>query len=133
MTPLIDVVFLLLTFFLFSLVLMVRADTLDVQLPSLTAGGPARTGGVITIALTQTGQIALDGEPINPDTLADAITSARAARPDAKLVIAADQNGRSGELLGLIDRLTAAGITEFGVLSQRDTPAGTAPEEGGLP
>ena len=51
LTPMIDVVFLLLTFFVFSIVLMIRADVLDVQLPELTAGENAERVTPITIAI----------------------------------------------------------------------------------
>ena len=40
LTPLIDVVFLLLTFFILAAVLMVRVDVLGIRLPTLAAGTP---------------------------------------------------------------------------------------------
>lgn len=124
LTPLIDVVFLLLTFFIFSMVLMVRADVLDIALPELTAGESADDRTRIVVGVTSDGSVRLDGEPTEPGTLAARIAELRAANPDAALVIAADQESRSGALLEVLDTLAAAGLTEFSIIG---TPAETPP------
>lgn len=134
-TPMIDVVFLLLTFFLFAFVVMVRARTLDVNLPDTGRVTEGQQRATITLSLAKDRRLALDGEEIRADSgaiIADedrfAATVARVQRllidePDARVLLAADRDAPSGDLLELIDALTAAGITEFSVLG-RQTGAG---------
>jgi biopolymer transport protein ExbD len=128
LTPMIDVVFLLLTFFIFSVALMVRADVLGVSLPELTAGEPAERVEPITVTLRVGGEVSLMGEPIERAQLAGALRSLVAERPDAPVMLAADVGAGAGELIELADALVGAGITRFSVVG-RPTQAGpeTAP------
>lgn len=124
----IDVVFLLLTFFIFSVALMVRADVLGVSLPELTAGEPAERVEPITVTLRVGGEVSLMGEPIERAQLAGTLRSLVAERPDAPVMLAADVGAGAGELIELADALVGAGITRFSVVG-RPTQAGpeTAP------
>lgn len=117
MTPLIDVMFLLVTYFVYALVLMVRADVIDLALPSLGSGHPA-TGVAITIAIDDTGSIVLDGEPVTIDTLADRVRSRQSESPNATLLLAFDTQGRMGAGLEVIDTLMGAGITRFSMVGK---------------
>jgi biopolymer transport protein ExbD len=136
MTPLIDVVFLLLTFFIFALMVMVKADTLDIELPTLSAAGQASRGETITVTLTSTGEIRVDGQPILPEPAVppdpadpaqptptplwvQAVQAAQEQRPDAAIVLIADERGRVGDLVGLFNGLREAGINaRVGLLSR---------------
>lgn len=124
MTPLIDVVFLLLTFFVFALVLMVRAEVLGVSLPALGAAAPAQRESVITIAVLRSGEMLVNGEPAAAEALVERVSELRAATPGARLLLAADEGAPAGDLLRLMDRLTAAGLGEFGIVARpSDGPA----------
>jgi biopolymer transport protein ExbD len=118
MTPLIDVVFLLLTFFLFSVVLMVRARVLDVALPPVGAALPGAEARAITIAIRANGEVLLEGQSIAIDQLPARLTLLKTEDPGLKILIAADEGGRSGDLLHLIDTLMNAGITDFGIVGK---------------
>jgi biopolymer transport protein ExbD len=113
MAPLIDVVFLLLTFFVFAMLLMVRAEVLDVTLPGLAAGRPAERAEGITITLDASGVVYLEAQQVEPDALIGAVRAVRAERPDAPINIAADTACPAGALLGVIDRLSEAGLGSF--------------------
>ncbi len=124
LTPLIDVVFLLLTFFVFSIVLMVRADALDVRLPELVEGENAPTGRAITVTVTEAGDIRVDTEPANIEDLAE-LTQARldAAGTD-RLLLAVDENAPSGTLIRVAGELARNGLGDFSVIGR---PAETSP------
>lgn len=124
MTPLIDVVFLLLTFFIFSLVLLVRADVLDVRLPSIEAG--SQPGGeVITLALDRTGNLFLEGDPTTLNDVAAKVRALRSERPQAGLVLAVDREGRSEDLIRLVELLSREGLGDFGLLGMQPTAPST--------
>lgn len=65
MTPLIDVIFLLLTFFIFSFVVMVRADKLPMKIAGLNSGIRLEAGEeLIWVSIDKGGNYLLKGEAI---------------------------------------------------------------------
>ncbi len=125
LTPMIDVVFLLLTFFIFSVALMVRADVLGVSLPELSSGEQAERIDPITVTLGADGGIRLMAEPVERAGLVEALRALRAERPEAPVLLAADVRADAGALIELADALVGAGITRFSVVGRRaDAPDG---------
>lgn len=122
LTPLIDVIFLLLTFFVFSLVLMVRADVLDVSLPTLGTGRPASSGPVVTVAIDESGTTFVNGEAVALDALVDRVRAEQEVDPDTALVLAIDERSEAGTLVRVAERLAGAGLGEFTILG-RPAPA----------
>jgi biopolymer transport protein ExbD len=118
-TPMIDVVFLLLTFFIFSIVLMVRADVLDVNLPELSTGQSAERVVPITLAINADGSLVLNRETIDPESVVARLEELRANTPEAPIVLAVDTESDAGVLIGLVDRLTVAGIDSFSIIGKR--------------
>jgi len=118
--PLIDVIFLLLTFFVFALVVMVRADVLDIRVPRLTSGTPAEAGSTITIAVRSDGEVLINGEPAGRESFVEAVRTLRdemsVLGPPPRILVAADIDGRSGDLLDVFDRLKAGGLGEVSVI-----------------
>lgn len=70
MTPLLDVIFLLLTFFIYSIVLTVRAQVMPVKLPALTTG---QTAGddvkVAGVTVDAKGGLFLNRQPVTHQEL----------------------------------------------------------------
>lgn len=127
MAPLVDVVFLLLTFFVFAMVLMVRAEVLDVTLPTLGAAESADAVAAVTITLDAEGRIYLNTEPVEREGLLEALRESLTESPDAKIDIAADTACPAGDLLGVIDLLSEGGFGAFqlfGTPESSQTPGG---------
>lgn len=111
--PLIDVIFLLLTFFIYAMVLMVRAELLPVQMPALAAGKPATPAPAVTISIDQEGRVFVDREQTDIDSVLARIQEAVAQDPETVVYIAADERGDTDRLptfLSLYDRLSHAGL-----------------------
>lgn len=113
MTPLIDVVFLLLTFFVFAMVLMIRAEVLRVELPRFSNAQDASRARSMVLVLTSEGGLELDGEVVAAADLGEAVRTKRSANPDLPLLVAADESGSRKDLLALFDLLSQEGIGEF--------------------
>jgi len=128
LTPMIDVVFLLLTFFVFSIVMMVRADVLNVELPELASGVPAERVEPITIAVGGDGEILVNRDATAMESVVEVVTGLRVESPSAPIVLAVDVGSSSGVLIELADRLTGAGLGSFSILGQRGD---SAAEDGG--
>src|SRR5690606_29535172 len=108
--------FLLLTFFVFSMALLVRAEVLDLKLPQIT-GGEAPSE-VVTVALDGEGALFVDGEEATIDDLARRAGDRLQEREGAVLVIAVDEGADSGALIRVTDRLEAAGAREYGIVGR---------------
>ena len=111
--PLIDVIFLLLTFFIYAMVLMVRAELLPVQMPAFAAGEPARPSPAVTISIDQDGQLFYNREPIEINAILERVKAAMAEDPETVVYIAADERGdidRLPTFLALYDHLAHAGL-----------------------
>jgi biopolymer transport protein ExbD len=121
--PLIDVVFLLLTFFVFSMVLMVRADVLDLNLPVLGEGGEARQGTLITVALDDDGILYVGGDAVEWDALGERVRQEQARNPDASVVIAPDLGGRREDLIRLIMLWSDENLGPVAILGRPDSEA----------
>lgn len=123
----IDVVFLLLTFFVFSIVLMIRADVLDVRLPELTAGQNAERVTPITIAVNEAGEIVVNREPTPLDQVVERVLAMRESQPNAPLLLAVDVRSEAGVMIQLADRLVGAGLADFSIVGRESTPPAESP------
>jgi biopolymer transport protein ExbD len=133
-TPLIDVVFLLLTFFVFALILTVRMDATDIRLPEVRSGDQATlTSPPVVVGMTAEGAVSI-GEQIlaGPDSPIDdevglliraaMLESAGIAEADLAdpatpglpvLMLAIDEQARHGRILELLDSLRQVGVSDF--------------------
>ncbi len=131
LTPMIDVVFLLLTFFIFAVVMMVRADVLDVNLPELASGRSAEQAIPITIVVSESGALFINAEPVEIEAVVGRVKALRQENGEGALVLAVDTASPAGVMIGLADVLTGAGLGEFSIIGHRnkadDTEMG-APE-----
>lgn len=133
--PLIDVIFLLLTFFVFALALMVRADVLDVRLPEVASGTPASPGAIVTVAINADGVVFVDGEEIAIEEIVGRVRDRRdeltAEGGEARVLVAPDENSRSGVVIRVIDALRYAGVGDISVMGRPGAaPAGSEPGGG---
>lgn len=119
--PLIDVVFLLITFFIFAMTLMIRAQVLPIELPPLSAGREAPRVDAISVTLDPAGSLFVDGEQSSLELVVDEIHERRAEKPDARIYIAASLEGDADRLptfIELVNRLRGSGIEEFFIVGR---------------
>ena len=126
MTPLIDVVFLLLTFFLFAMMVMVRVDILGVRLPTISAGLPAQETSIIAVVLDSHGVASIDGETLGLDALVERVLERKDENPETIVFVAADESCKAGALLGVLDRFAQAGIADVSLVGAPGSDRGSA-------
>ena len=109
--PLIDVIFLLLVFFIYA---MVRwPQVLPFETPPLGAAGESDAPPAATIGMDRDGNYLLDGKVQTLEALMSTIIERRAESPETRIYLAADREGSTDRLpgfLALYDRLAAAEI-----------------------
>ncbi len=119
--PLLDVIFLLLAFFIYAMVLLIRAEVLPVQLPELSKGRAATNVDAISITLDADGALFVDAVSTDLDSVVATLVEQLAAKPDARVYLAADMDGRADRLptfIELVNRLRGSGIHEFFIVGK---------------
>jgi biopolymer transport protein ExbD len=90
--PLVDVLIVLIFFFLMTMQFRTR-QALDITPPKMDTAGPSTTPQRLVVAIDKTGQYSLDGAPITSEQLPAELKKAAAAQgADATLLILADQD-----------------------------------------
>ena len=119
MMPLIDVIFLLMTFFIFALVMMVQVNAEGVQLPRAASGEAVETSRAATITLNEEGEFQFDGEPLTIEDLESRLGDIG----EGQVYIAPDVRAPVGRLFDLMGVLKRSGVTDFRFVRQTDTSA----------
>jgi biopolymer transport protein ExbD len=120
MLPLIDVVFLLLVFFIYAMVSMVVHHGIKVELPSAGTASMEQDE-YISISIDADNQLFLNQEPINPETLAARVVALRSTS-SKPVFISGDSKADLGRAIELLDDLKQAGIEEISFSCKKETP-----------
>ena len=120
MLPLIDVVFLLLVFFIYAMVSMVTHHGLKVDLPS-AGSAVVNTDDHITITIDAENRLFLNGDLTAFDQLPEKVLALSADQ--TKLIfIDGDRSADLGRALELLDLLRSAGIKEISFSCKTSNP-----------
>ena len=125
MTPLIDVMLVLLVIFMITAPLM--ASSLKLDLPKTDAGQPTDTPQFISVALDQQGRLYVGDDVVDVATFNTRVAEAARRNPQTEVQLRADQSvadGRVAELIGLIQK---AGLTRVGFVTDPVAPAAAGP------
>jgi biopolymer transport protein ExbD/biopolymer transport protein TolR len=125
MTPLIDVMLVLLVIFMITAPLM--ASSLKLDLPKTDAGQPTDTPQFISVALDPQGRLYFGDDVVDVATFNTRVADAARTNPQTEVQLRADQSvayGRVAELIGLIQK---AGLTRVGFVTDPVAPAPAGP------
>ena len=123
-TPLVDIMLVLLIIFMLTAHLIAR-QAIEVELPraSQSSALPPTT---LAVTLTRDGALLLDSRPVTPDELRARVRAAVAADPHAQAIIVGDKAVSHGRVVWLLDTIKSLGITSFAI--QIDPAAMLAPD-----
>ena len=118
LTPLIDIVFLLLVFFMLT-AHFIEEETLEIELPVATSSSEALEEGYVEVMITPDGMLLVEGKPARPETLVQALRGALHA-PDKRFVrLRGDTEARFGLGVKVIDAAREAGAESLDILTER--------------
>ena len=112
-TPMLDVVFIMLIFFIVTSSFVKEAG-IDVNRPD-AATAERKERGNILVAITETGQIWINKREVDPRAVRANIERMHAENPQGSVVIQADENSRSGLVVEVMDAARLAGVYEVSI------------------
>ncbi len=117
-TPLVDVMLVLLVIFILTAPLLASAIRLD--LPKTDAAKPADAPKFVTIVVDQAGQVFLNDKPIANEQLASRLKETATQNPDTEVQLRADQAVPYGKVVEVMGVAQKAGLNRIGFVA--DTP-----------
>jgi biopolymer transport protein ExbD len=118
LTPLIDVVFLLLIFFMVSTT-FIYSNSIDVNLPA-AKGDETSISDNIRVVLTQSGVINIDGKNYAEDAVVATLTEMQKVKPQSTVIIEADKNVSHGKVVFVMDASRKAGFAKFAIAVEEE-------------
>lgn len=117
MVPLIDSFFLLLAFFISSMLSMSVMKGLPIDLASASASSKLEPRDVVVVTVAANGVLQLDGQLVTVEELSSRL---RAKEPVSALYVAvrADRFVPAGQLLPVLGAIRAAGVARVGLVTQ---------------
>jgi biopolymer transport protein TolR len=125
-TPLVDVMLVLLVIFLVASVYIVK-ESVEVELPK-AASATDTPETTISIIMDKQKKLYLNGNPSNENEIATACDSAAKKNPDTQAIIAADHSVTHGDVIWLIDLVRTHGLEKFALNVKRPKKPGEAEE-----
>lgn len=115
-TPLVDVVFILLIFFAVT-TSFIYLGGIKVELPKAATATDVDKA-IVRVLVNKDNNIFIDGSPVNEAALAGALRQARENKPEASLVIEADKGSMHGVVITVIDQGKQAGFDRFAIATE---------------
>ncbi len=125
-TPLVDVMLVLVVIFIITAPLL--ASTIRLDLPRTDAARPADTPKFVTVVIDKRGQIFLNDQPVATDALAVRLTATAAQAPDTEVQLRADEAVPYGRVVEAIGVAQKAGLSRIGFVAQAPVAAPRAAE-----
>ena len=118
LTPLIDIVFLLLVFFMLTSH-FIEEQAIDIDLPKAKSGNEAIEKEFVEVIVNPDGELLVDGRKVQLEHLEETLKGALHA-PGAKYVrLRGDHEARLGLAVSVIDAARAAGAESLDILTRQ--------------
>jgi len=116
LTPMLDVVFIMLIFFIVTASFVKEAGIEITRPPAATAERKER--GNILVAITKDNQIWIDRRQVSPQALRANIERLHAENPQGSVVIQADEKSQNGLLVRVMDAARLAGVNNVALAAE---------------
>ena len=124
-TPLVDVMLVLVVIFIITAPLLASSIRLD--LPKSDAARPNEAPKYVTLVVDRAGQAFLNDQPVSSDQLGQRLRQSAALNPDTEVQLRADETvpyGRIVEVMGIAQK---AGLNRIGFVANVPATAAPAP------
>jgi len=118
MTPLIDMVFILLIFFIVT-TSFVKETGVDVNRPSAQTAVDKERANIL-IAIRENDEIWIDKRQVDRRAVRANVERLHAENPEGAVIILADENAKTGTLIEVMDQARLAGVANVSIAAERD-------------
>ncbi|MEE9126751.1 MAG: biopolymer transporter ExbD [Planctomycetota bacterium] len=116
LVPLLDVMFLLLIFFLVSTTFTKDEVDMNLVLPEARSGAPAESGNLLVINVAQDGAITVDGRPVaTMEALRQKLRAAASRNRDQQVLIRGDTRVQFGLVAQALDACLGASLKRVAI------------------
>ncbi len=115
-TPMLDVVFIMLIFFIVT-ASFIKESGIEVDRPSAVTAVVKEKGNIL-VAITAGGEIWIDRRRVDPRAVRANIERLHAENPQGSVVIQADKNSTTEMLIGVMDSARQAGVYNVSIAAQ---------------
>jgi biopolymer transport protein TolR len=116
MTPLVDVMLVLVVIFILTAPLLASSIRLD--LPRADGAVPGASPQSITLVVDKAGQVFLNDQPLTQGALAQALAETAAGQPDTEVQLRADAAVPYGRVVEIMGAAHAAGLQRIGFVAE---------------
>ena len=115
-TPLVDVMLVLLVIFMVTAPILQQGVSID--LPKMAAGPLAGDEEQLVVNVNKAGQVFLNDTPMALDALTTKLTAIHTARPDRQVFVRADQTVSYGQVMKTMAAVRESGLTKIGLVTE---------------
>ncbi len=115
-TPLVDVMLVLLIIFMVTAPILQQGVPID--LPKVSAGALGGDEEQLVVNITRTGDVYLNDTPYKLDQLTQKLRAIAAARPDRAIYVRADQAVEYGQVMRTMAAVRDAGLVKVGLVTE---------------
>ncbi len=120
-TPLVDVLLVLVVILIVTAPLLARAIRLD--LPAAAGvSAPPPAAAVVDVSVDAQGRLFLDGQPASRDALAQRLAQVAGQDPQAEVLLRADRQVPYGRVVEVMGLAQAAGLARIGFVAEAKAP-----------
>ena len=119
MTPMLDIVFIMLIFFIVT-TSFVRESGIEVNKPQASTAKSKKKVNII-IGINKSGEIWIDKHRVDIRAVRTTVERLHADTPDGSVVITADKKAQTGILVSVMDQVKLAGIDKISIGANSDS------------
>ncbi|SEO47651.1 ExbD/TolR family protein [Propionispora vibrioides] len=116
--PMIDIMLFVLVFFMVSTIYMVQLNTLPVNLPAAAAAQRETKPNLISITITEQGDIVYDKDTLPVENLAERIRSSLVADSETVFVLRGDRKAFYEDMATVLDALKQSGARHVSIATE---------------
>ncbi|PZR14373.1 MAG: biopolymer transporter ExbD [Archangium gephyra] len=125
-TPLVDIVLVLLIIFMVTANFIVK-ETVEVDLPRAASTQDKTVQTPVMLTMDKDAKVYFDGVETTGEALMARMREAVAKDKEVRAIISADQSLNYGKVMGLIDQVKEAGIAKFALNIQKEAKPTASP------
>ena len=116
-TPLVDVMLVLLVVFIVTAPLL--TNSIPINLPKTESVAPVEQKDPLVVSINGKGKLFINKDEIQPDLLETSLKAAKAKAPDVRVQLQADDGVNYGEVARAMASIERAGITKLSVITAK--------------